>query len=134
MATTFTSLEWWGDPVGLYCPACGRPIYALDWHGDEDVDFAPPKCPHVRFSYTEGFDYVAEDLVTLSEEVEAEVERLEESDDEGAEDIHPAELMLQKIASNSLLAMQITTCGVACGPVSNTIRVVLDFLAGQEKD
>lgn len=132
MATTFAKLEWWGDPSSLYCPACGRPIYVMDWD-DDSVDPDPPKCPHVRFLYSEEFDHVADDLVALSREVEAEIERREESDDEDVEEIHAAELMLQKIASDSLLAYEITTCGVACGPVSFSTWLVIDFLAGREK-
>ena len=104
-------LEWQGDPPEFYCPVCGKAIVTLKGPSDE-------RCGHVKFLYVYeagDFEFITEDYSSL----------LENYDDESDDDI--IEFLINKTESKSLVALNLTTHGIDCGPVSFTVCFGVDF-------
>jgi len=102
-------LQWDGNSPEFYCPACGKAVY--------QDNKTPRRCRHIIFSYIDSVgevDYVAEGL-----------ERLE---DAAADAEDPVGFLLKKLPkSGSTCCISITTHGIACGLVSETIKIAVDL-------
>lgn len=106
-------LEWYGDPPVFYCPVCGTAAVTEDGPNDE-------WCSHIKFLYVEGeFSFNDKGYENLLTD-----EDFEESEDD---DIDIVERLMQKVNSDSALALNLTTTGMACGPVSMTVTFGVEF-------
>ena len=99
----------------FFCPVTGQPVFNDDgevvaptfrglWIA-EVIDEPTIAMPELEVAWS---DYVA---------------RVDASDDEDGLD---ANAFLGSVESDSLVAFCVTSCGMACGPVSETMWVVLD--------
>jgi len=105
------NLEWQGDPPVFYCPVCGKDIITSE--GESDV-----WCNHIKFLYI----YETGEFYKMDKTYES---LLTENDYNSDEDI--VELLMKKVDSKSAIALNFTTNGVACGPMSSTVAFGLDF-------
>jgi hypothetical protein len=103
------------DDWNFFCPATGRPV------------FSEPNTTALRGSWCHE---VPEEPMHLAEELkplwQAHLEA-QEAEDEGADVVR----FLQSVEWPNWVAFEITTCGIACGPVWSTAWTVLD-LSGSE--
>lgn len=89
------------------------------------MDKEPQKCKHVLFTYLPvigDFDYIIDGLKDTADRI---------TNFAGEEDIDPVQAFLLTLDSKSTLCFSITTSGIACGPVSSTVYVAIDFCAGK---
>jgi len=104
------------DNWNFFCPATGRPVYRED---------GEPNTPTFRGGWC---DEVPEEPLDLAEELRplwnAHLEA-QEAADEGAD----VAAFLQSIERPNWVAFEITTRGMACGPVWSTAWTVLDLNA-----
>lgn len=110
-------------PFGQLIPNICCPICGTDTQEVEDES----ECPHLLFSYfdmTSEFLYVRPDIEELKEKAESEAE-------EG--DGYPPELLAGMINSKSAVCFAVTGSGMACGPVSYTSYVAVDFAEADEE-
>ena len=100
----FVELDWRGDFPALYCPACGRGLFAPEG-----------PCDHVLLISTdsESFDYVRADLRDVAKALAEEGER-------------PCELA-RKVDPERAFFLSITTSGVGCCPFSIARLVGVEF-------
>ena len=106
------------DDWNFFCPATGRQVF---------TDDGEPNTPALRGSWCHE---VPEEPMHLAEELkplwQAHLEA-QEAEDEGADVVR----FLQSVEWPNWVAFEITTCGMACGPVWSTAWTVLD-LSGSE--
>ena len=95
----------------LFCPACGAKLMSEDGVG---------ACRHLAYVY---WDELGE-----FEQVAPQIEGALRTalDDEDADD-HPVNLVAVQLASKPILHLSVETSGMACGPVSSTLYVGIDF-------
>lgn len=93
----------------LHCPVCGQNVI------DQEDD---PTCPHILFTHFDGFGYVKPSIEKLKDEAEAE----EEDSDE-----YLPEILIQKINIPTAACFVVSSSGMACGPVTYTNYVAIDF-------
>ena len=120
MSIPVIDLEYSGMPADVYCPVCGKPIYAEDKF---------PSCEHVVFTFIPEigeFDYAAP---RMEAQIAAIMEKAEDD-----EDIDPVTILLGQLESTSILCFSITTNGVACGPTSSKVYVAVDFCPPETDD
>ena len=103
-------------PVGalfdaLHCPVCGVKLLSPDGEGE---------CPHLAYTY---FDEVGE-FTSVAPHLEEVLSAV--LDDEEADE-HPVDLAATKIQAKSILHLSVETSGMACGPVSSTVYLGIDF-------
>ena len=111
----FVDLEWYGDPPIFYCPVCGTAIITEDGPGDN-------WCSHFKFLYHYGEgDFMFNDEHYENLLTDEDYEECEEKD------IDIVEKLMEKVDSKSAVAMNLTTTGMACGPVSMTVAFGVDF-------
>lgn len=105
------------DPQDLFCPICGKRMI----QAEENLTTVDP-CPHIAFFYLpeyEAFEYQSEDFEERTKDLEFEYDE----DDY----IMFEEYLAAAGYGNSLLTLELTYGGVACGPVSITIVVGYDY-------
>ena len=106
------------DDWNFFCPATGQPVFK---------ETGEANAPTLRGSWCHEVPeeplFVAEDLLPEWEAHLAKQEAAEEGADVAA--------FLQAVDRPGWVAFQITTCGMACGPVWETTWTVLD-LSGEE--
>jgi hypothetical protein len=98
----------------FFCPATGRPVF---------TDDGEPNTPALRGSWCHE---VPEEPMHLAEELKPLWEQHLDSQaakDEGADVVG----FLQSLDRPNWVAFEITTCGMACGPVWSTAWTVLDL-------
>jgi hypothetical protein len=105
------------DDWNFFCPATGRPVFTDD--GEANT-------PALRGSWCHE---VPEEPMHLAEELQplwqAHLET-QEAADEGADVV----CFLKSVERPNWVAFEITTCGMACGPVWSTAWTVLDLGEG----
>lgn len=131
-------LDWNGMIPDVHCPVCGKTWWA------QDVEFE--SCEHLLFGYVIEagcFEYITDEfqdfieteakniIATMrinipKENVEDEL-NLEEIDIEDELDCELLEQVLEKYNSSSAFTLSLTTNGIACGPISSTLYVGIDF-------
>jgi rubredoxin len=97
----------------FHCPVCGA-VLVPDREGP---------CCHVAYMYSDdayGFFNVATQYKGMVNHVMGE---FEDSDWE----MNPAERMIELVRSNSMIHIAVETSGMACGPVSSTLYVGIEF-------
>ena len=108
-------LEWYGDPPVFYCPVCGKNIVTEEGMADD-------WCSHVKFLYVyEAGEFTFNDKSYEDILSDKDYEECEE------EEIEPVEMLMKKVESTSALALNLTTTGMACGPVSMTVTFGVEF-------
>ncbi len=108
----------------FYCPVTGQQIC-----GDEEAN---PKVPSIRFIYIPEvgeFETIHPDLETLADQIRNELAAKEEEDEDFCEEFFDVfkEALKKDEANDSLVIYSITTSGIACGPVSETIHIGIDM-------
>ena len=102
------------EPPLVHCPICGSATM------DPENGGATP-CPHLAFIYVgevQEFEFKSQDF-------EARMSRL---DEEEVIELEEFSSVLEKLGySNSLLALEITYGGMACGPVWYTVIFGFDY-------
>ena len=109
----------------FFCPACGAAIL-------EPGEPFEPKCPHVEWAIFEGeFEFM-----NLPAAVEAQIEKLEEArqkledgdDVDMLDDFDRFDELLKIWKGNTRMVFNITSEGMANGPVRETLSVGLNFV------
>ena len=101
----------------FFCPACGAAIF-------ESGEPFEPECPHVEWAIFEGeFEFT-------TPAVEAQIEILEEARQklEDGDDFDRFDELLKIWRGNKRMVFNITSEGMACGPVSETLSVGMNFV------
>jgi len=118
----------------FFCPACGAAIL-------EPGEPFEPKCPHVEWAIFEGeFEFM-----NLPAAIEAQIEilaetrqKLEDADDvdtlEDGDDFDMLDELLKIWRGNTRMVFNITSEGMACGPVSETLSVGLNFVPDENAE
>jgi hypothetical protein len=107
------------DDWNFYCPATGRPVF---------TDEGEPNTPAFRGGWCHE---VPEEPLHLAEELQPSWEshlQAQMAADEGADVVG----FLRSLERPNWVAFEITTFGMACGPVSSTTWTVLDLSVGEE--
>ncbi len=106
------------DHLDFYCPVTGKHILS-----EEDSESSPA----TAFIYIDDigeFSGIRPDLLKLYEE---KCDFYPEND-EDEDDLNPIDRFMKLLKDTpNLVVFNITTSGVACGPVSNTVRVGIDM-------
>ena len=100
-----------GVPI-VHCPICGNPTI------EAGVGATP--CPHLAFIYVHevsSFEYKSEDFEARTSKID-----LEEPDSDAFE-----QLLAEAGYGNSMLVIELTYGGMACGPVWATVIVGFDY-------
>ena len=103
------------DPEEVYCPICGQKLVK---EGKEVTSVIP--CKHLAFFYlpsVDAFEYKSDDFAKRIEPIE-----IDELDYDNFK-----EFLIEAGYDNSMLALELTYGGIACGPVSFTIVVGYDY-------
>ena len=101
----------------FFCPACGVAIL-------ESGEPFEPKCPHVEWAIFEGeFEFM-----NLPAAVEAQIEKLEKMRQKDGDDFDRFDELLKIWRGNTRMVFNITSEGMACGPVRETLSVGLNFV------
>jgi hypothetical protein len=118
MSLTKFELEFpWGElDTGVYCPVCGARTL-----GAEDVT----ECPHLLYVYLCDIS----EFVWIEPQLATAVQHAPENEQEDPpEDLATVEQYLETDNAQGLLEISRTTRGMACGPISSTVRVCFCFL------
>lgn len=102
------------DHSNFYCPVTGQLIT-----GDQ-VFQASPATVFTYVSEVGEFEQITPELKELWDSVEAEA-------DEDDFDIDLFEKFAEKIEDDAIVCFEITTFGMACGPVSSTVRIAINM-------
>ena len=108
----------------FFCPVTGQQIT-----GD---DFANPEVPSIRFIYLPEvgeFETIHPDLEVIADQIQEEIAKKEEEDEGFCEEFFDLfkEALKKDKANDSLVIYSITTSGIACGPVSETVHIGIDM-------
>lgn len=105
------------DPQEVYCPLCGKKL-TKEGEGTTTVD----PCKHLAFFYLpeyEAFEYKSDDFKQRTKDLEFEYDE--------DEYVKFEDFLTRAGYGDSLLALELTYGGIACGPISITIVVGYDF-------
>ena len=118
----------------FFCPACGAAIF-------ESGEPFEPKCPHVEWAIFEGeFEFMNLPAAVQAQinELEETQQKLEDGDDvdmlEGGDDFDRFDELLKIWRGNTRMVFNITSEGMACGPVRETLSVGLNFVPDEDED
>jgi hypothetical protein len=100
----------------FFCPACGKGII------EPNQPFEAPQCKHVEWVY---LDELSE-FIFAQPEVQARIDDFNERADED-DDLDPLEELQKVWGSSTKVVFNITTGGMACGPIWSTARFGLNF-------
>ena len=108
----------------FFCPVTGQQIT-----GD---DFANPEVPSIRFIYLpeiEDFETIHPDLKPVADRIRKKIAAKQEKDEDYCEEFFDLfkEALKKAKANRSLVIYSITTSGIACGPVSETVHIAIDM-------
>lgn len=109
------------DHDNFYCPVTGEMILSDDF-------FEPS--PATLFVYLDEvgeFQEIDSALSLIWEQIQAETEGEDFDGD-------PFEMFCQRIEDDSIVNFEITTYGIACGPVSSTVRIAINMNYCEEDD
>jgi len=111
----------------LHCPRTGNIVLKSDEATDQ------PASPYVTFVYVDEvgeFDFIRDDL---RERLDAAREQLNPSDDDDY--VSDLEVLLKHTFLGRVpMVYEITTSGMACGPVSFTIHIGFDLWSESDAD
>ena len=102
------------DDWNFFCPATGRPVFTE--HGE-------PNTPALRGNWCHE---LPDEPMNLSEELQASWDAYLKNVEEADEDVDVV-AFLGSVEQANWVAFEITTCGMACGPVWSTTWTVLDL-------
>lgn len=111
------------DAMHFHCPATGKQVLCMD------AAMEPSAATKFVFVHEAGImDFAAPGIEELYDEV---CEAVEDSEDDVLASRDPYEVFLEKLGEakdrESWVVFSITTCGLACGPVSSTVDVCIDM-------
>lgn len=112
------------EPLVVHCPACGARVLDPDEEEEEE-------CPHLLFIFSgmaQTFYHASERAERLLAQAEA---KMSETEDEGDVDDYPSEmdLVLRELPETTTsFVMDITTGGMGCGPVWETLSFCFDLV------
>ena len=95
----------------LFCPACGKVIFG---EGDDGT-----KCRHVIFTFVSELG----EFFDVSAKYQEIIEKIEDGEDV----FDFLEEARKQINKPSILFLSVSSSGMACGPVSSTASVAIDF-------
>jgi len=107
----------------LFCPACGAQIVGLE------MTYETAPCPHLDWIYVEEvgeFLYASPAVQNNLDQWESEA--LEDEEDEQL----PIEKLVTEWSAPTKAHIAITTRGIACGPVSSTLQLGINFLLDED--
>jgi len=104
------------DHANFYCPVTGKLIT------NHEVFQASPATVFTFVSDVGEFGQITPELQELWDSVEAEAEA---DEDDFAMDLF--EKFAEKIKDDAIVCFEITTFGMACGPVSSTVRIAINM-------
>lgn len=96
----------------VHCPACGAPVFSGNAYGG---------CKHLAFCYVSEVDEAEMVPDHLAETVAQAKNEAEETDRT------LIEVLLEKLDRGSMFCLEITSGGMACGPVWTTAYIAFDF-------
>jgi hypothetical protein len=102
------------DHFNFYCPVTGKLISS---------DQSYKASPATVFTYVDESGEF-EDIIPELKEIWERVQ--EESGDEDCA-IDLFEKFVETIRDDGIVCFEITTCGIACGPVSSTVRIAINM-------
>jgi hypothetical protein len=108
----------------MFCPVTGQPVF------DENMEPAAPTFRALWIAEVMEAPTIA--LPELAEAWATYVARVDASQDTDDEEWLDADEFLASVESTDLVAFRLTSHGIACGPISETIWAVLDL--GMEID
>ncbi len=108
----------------FFCPVTGEQIC-----GDE---VANPDVTSVRFIYlseAEDFETIHPDLEAIADQIRDEIAAKEEADEDFCEEFFDLfkEALNKDEANESLVIYSISTKGMGCGPITETIHIGIDM-------
>lgn len=101
----------------LYCPVCGKPILVS---GDS---FEAPQCQHVEWVYLDSLSKFIYFGTMAGAILEALSKKMEDVDD-----LDLREEFQEIWGGSTKMVLSVTTGGMACGPVWDTVRFGFNFL------
>ena len=107
----------------FFCPACGAAIL-------EPGEPFEPKCPHVEWAIFEG-EFV---FMGLPAAVAAQIKKLEKKRQKDGDDFDRFDELLKIWRGNTRMVFNITSEGMACGPVSETLSVGMNFVPDENAE
>ena len=137
----FKRIEFEGDMDQPHCPKCGENL-------EQFMEDGCHLCPHVAFIYSDlmgDLVFCHERLTDEMDEIlaggpipEREMEKWDQwlaqnelSSSEATElsliHQHPVEKILRRVQSGNLFCISVTSCGMGCGPISETLHVGYDL-------
>ena len=108
----------------FFCPVTGEQIC-----GDE---VANPDVTSVRFIYLPevgDFETIDPDLEVIADQIREDLAAKEEADEDFCEEFFDVfkEALKKDEANESLVIYSISTSGIACGPVGQTVHIAIDM-------
>lgn len=104
-----------------FCPACGKQTV------DSEDGLVERPCPHLAFLYLkeiDEFEYIKENVKALVEKERQAADAEKDGKEEERDEMSDYELLKKALSQDSAFAIfEITTSGMACGPVSSTVCI-----------
>lgn len=113
------SMEWPFDAEApdVHCPACGAQVLK------KNDAVTQPACAHVKFVYLAEID----DFDYLDARIESQLEERRNAAPD--DDLSNGEMLRGLDGPSTCFVYELTTSGMACGPVSSTVRIGFDLAA-----
>ena len=117
------TIDWpcGAEPPSWFCPACGKQTV------DPEDGLVEPPCPHLEFLYLteiDEFEYIKENVKDLLEKERQAGDAEEDGKEEERDEMSDYELLKNHMSRDSTFVIfELTTSGMACGPVSSTVCI-----------
>ena len=122
-AMNTVTIDWpcGAEPPSWFCPACGKQTI------DSENGLVEPPCLHLEFLYLteiDEFEYIKENLKDLIEKERQAGDAEEGGKEEDWDEMSDYELLKNAMNRDStFVTFELTTSGMACGPVSSTVCI-----------
>jgi len=119
-------------PPELYCPRTGKPVYT------EDANIERPDSPYVTFFHDNdcGFIFLREDIRRRFDEAREAIAAADPDEYESVDDVYEdLETLLEHVdIGNVPLVYEVSSRGMACGPVTTTMHIGFDLWTFEEEE
>lgn len=114
----FAAIEFpFGDEIPIiHCPFCGKATMELSETGEGTVT----ACPHLLFMFVDlsgEFEYMSSDFKKRLKKADIELDSIEDF----------KQVLTDCGYGNEVLAIEMSSCGMACGPCGITVTHAFDF-------
>lgn len=104
----------------FFCPACGKPIL------EPEQSFEGPQCQHVEWVYHSAVG----EFIFAQPAVQTRIDELnQEAEDD--DDLDLFEELQKRWGSSTKVVFNVSTGGMACGPIWETVSFGLNFVSDE---